>query len=84
MADPPPLIAAYLRKRADLVRFFTLRTGSAEAAEDVVVAWQQLDPDTRSLLSSQLRTLNLVVRVRLLAEALVARRLTRRSSRSAP
>jgi RNA polymerase sigma-70 factor (ECF subfamily) len=36
MADPPPLIAAYLRKRADLVRFFTLRTGSAEAAEDVV------------------------------------------------
>ncbi len=36
MADPPPLIAAYLRKRADLVRFFTLRTGSAAAAEDVV------------------------------------------------
>lgn len=36
MADPPPLIAAYLRKRADLVRFFTLRTGSADAAEDVV------------------------------------------------
>jgi RNA polymerase sigma-70 factor (ECF subfamily) len=36
MADPPPLIAAYLRKRADLVRFFTLRTGSAAAAEDIV------------------------------------------------
>ena len=36
MADPPPLIAAYLRKRADLLRFFTLRTGSAAAAEDVV------------------------------------------------
>lgn len=36
MADPPPLIAAYLRKRADLVRFFTLRTGSAAAAEDLV------------------------------------------------
>jgi len=36
MADPPPLIAAYMRKRADLVRFFTLRTGSVAAAEDVV------------------------------------------------
>jgi RNA polymerase sigma-70 factor (ECF subfamily) len=36
MADPPPLITAYLRKRADLVRFFTLRTGSAAAAEDIV------------------------------------------------
>jgi RNA polymerase sigma-70 factor (ECF subfamily) len=36
MADPPPLIAAYLRKRADLVRFFTLRSGSAATAEDVV------------------------------------------------
>ncbi len=36
MADPPPLIAAYLRKRADLLRFFTLRTGSAATAEDVV------------------------------------------------
>lgn len=36
MADPPPLIAAYLRKRADLVRFFTARTGSAAAGEDVV------------------------------------------------
>ena len=36
MADPPPLIAAYLRKRADLVRFFTLRTGSAATAEDLV------------------------------------------------
>jgi RNA polymerase sigma-70 factor (ECF subfamily) len=36
MADPPPLIAAYMRKRADLVRFFTLRTGSAATAEDLV------------------------------------------------
>lgn len=36
MVGPPPLIAAYLRKRADLVRFFTLRTGSATAAEDIV------------------------------------------------
>lgn len=36
MADPPPLIAAYMRKRADLVRFFALRTGSAAGAEDVV------------------------------------------------
>lgn len=36
MADPPPLIAAFLRKRADLVRFFTLRTGSQAAAEDLV------------------------------------------------
>lgn len=36
MADPHPLIDAYLRKRADLVRFFTLRTRSAEAAEDIV------------------------------------------------
>jgi RNA polymerase sigma-70 factor (ECF subfamily) len=36
MADPPPLIAAYLRKREDLVRFFTLRTGSPGAAEDLV------------------------------------------------
>ena len=36
MADPPPLIAAYLRKRADLLRFFTLRTGSAATAEDIV------------------------------------------------
>lgn len=36
MADPPPLIAAYLRKRADLVRFFTVRTGSAATAEDIV------------------------------------------------
>lgn len=35
MADPPPLIAAYLRKRADLVRFFTLRTRSAAMAEDI-------------------------------------------------
>jgi len=36
MADPHPLIAAYLRKRSDLVRFFTLRTGSPAVAEDVV------------------------------------------------
>lgn len=36
MADPPPLIAAYMRKRADLVRFFTLRTGSPATAEDLV------------------------------------------------
>lgn len=36
MADLPPLIAAYMRKRADLVRFFTLRTGSAAMAEDLV------------------------------------------------
>lgn len=36
MADPPPLIAAYMRKRADLVRFFALRTGSAATAEDLV------------------------------------------------
>jgi len=36
MADLPPLIAAYLRKRADLVRFFTLRAGSAAVGEDIV------------------------------------------------
>ena len=36
MADPPPLIAAYLRKRADLVRFFTVRMRSATLAEDLV------------------------------------------------
>lgn len=36
MADPRPLIEAYLRKRTDLVRFFTLRTGSPSAAEDIV------------------------------------------------
>lgn len=36
MADPPSLIDAYLRKRGDLVRFFTLRTGSPAAAEDLV------------------------------------------------
>ena len=35
MADPTELIAVYLRKRADLVRFFTKRTGSPAAAEDV-------------------------------------------------
>jgi len=36
MADPPPLIAAYMRKRGDLLRFFTMRTGSAATAEDIV------------------------------------------------
>ncbi len=36
MPAPPALIAAYLRKRADLVRFFTVRTGSAAEAEDLV------------------------------------------------
>lgn len=36
MDDPQPLIAAYLRKRADLVRFFSLRTGSAAMGEDLV------------------------------------------------
>lgn len=36
MADPQALIDAYLRKRADLVRFFAKRTGSAAAAEDIV------------------------------------------------
>lgn len=36
MAKPPPLMAAYLRKRADLVRFFTRRMGAAAAAEDLV------------------------------------------------
>ena len=36
MADPQALIAAYLRKRAELVRFFTKRTASPEAAEDIV------------------------------------------------
>jgi RNA polymerase sigma-70 factor (ECF subfamily) len=36
MDDPPPLVAAYLRKRDELVRFFTLRTRSAAAAEDLV------------------------------------------------
>lgn len=32
----PPLIAAYLEKRADLKRFFAARLGSPEAAEDLV------------------------------------------------
>jgi RNA polymerase sigma-70 factor (ECF subfamily) len=36
MADPAELIAVYLRKRRDLVRFFTKRTGSPAAAEDIV------------------------------------------------
>lgn len=36
MADPQALIAVYLRKRADLVRFFAKRTGSSAAAEDIV------------------------------------------------
>lgn len=35
MADTP-LIAAYLRKRTDLVRFFTVRMRSAVLAEDLV------------------------------------------------
>lgn len=38
MAEPPAslLIAAYLEKRAALVRYFTVRTGSSETGEDVV------------------------------------------------
>ena len=36
MPAPPALIAAYLRKRADLVRFFAARTGSAAEGEDLV------------------------------------------------
>lgn len=36
MADPQALIEAYLRKRADLLRFFTLRTRSVGQAEDIV------------------------------------------------
>jgi RNA polymerase sigma-70 factor (ECF subfamily) len=54
MADPPPLIAAYMRKRAELVRFFTLRTGSADAGEDVVqelylkISTLPTPPDLRS------------------------------------
>lgn len=36
MAEPSALIAAYFRKRADLVRFFAKRTGSLSAGEDVV------------------------------------------------
>lgn len=36
MADASALIDAYLRKRADLVRFFTLRTRSVSQAEDIV------------------------------------------------
>lgn len=31
-----PLTSTYLSKRADLVRFFTVRTGSAAEAEDIV------------------------------------------------
>jgi RNA polymerase sigma-70 factor (ECF subfamily) len=50
MADPPPLIAAYMRKRADLVRFFALRTGSVAGAEDVVqdlyLKISQMEPPT--------------------------------------
>ena len=30
------MLEVYLRKRADLIRFFTRRTGSADAAEDIV------------------------------------------------
>ena len=33
---PTPLLAAYLERRDDLKRYFTLRLGSAEAAEDLV------------------------------------------------
>ena len=33
---PSPLVSAYLRKRQDLIRYFTLRLGSEAAAEDVV------------------------------------------------
>jgi RNA polymerase sigma factor (sigma-70 family) len=36
MAEPPMLMDAYLRKRAELLRFFTRRTGSEAAAEDLV------------------------------------------------
>lgn len=36
MPAPPELTAAYLRKRSDLVRFFTVRTRSAAEAEDLV------------------------------------------------
>jgi RNA polymerase sigma-70 factor (ECF subfamily) len=36
MSEAQALIAAYLRKRADLVRFFAKRTGSAALAEDLV------------------------------------------------
>jgi RNA polymerase sigma-70 factor (ECF subfamily) len=37
MADAPsPLIAAYLNRRQDLVRFFALRLRSEQAAEDLV------------------------------------------------
>lgn len=35
-ADPSPLVAAYLARRQDLLRFFILRLGSAAAAEDLV------------------------------------------------
>ncbi len=35
-ASTSPLMALYLRKRAELVRFFTARTSSAAEAEDVV------------------------------------------------
>lgn len=41
MAEPPsspspdPLLVAYLERRANLVRFFAARTGSAAAAEDL-------------------------------------------------
>jgi len=35
-SDPGPLLQAYLERREQLVRFFTLRMGSAAAAEDLV------------------------------------------------
>ncbi|MFI4963787.1 MAG: RNA polymerase sigma factor [Caulobacterales bacterium] len=35
-SDPTPLLAAYLERRADLVRYFRVRLRSEEAAEDLV------------------------------------------------
>ncbi|MFZ1992051.1 MAG: sigma factor, partial [Alphaproteobacteria bacterium] len=35
-APPAPLVAAYLAMREDLKRYFTLRLGSAVAADDLV------------------------------------------------
>jgi RNA polymerase sigma factor (sigma-70 family) len=34
--EPPPLLATYLERRDDLKRYFTMRLGSSEAAEDLV------------------------------------------------
>jgi len=36
MVEPQALIAVLLRKRPDLIRYFTKRTGSPAAAEDIV------------------------------------------------